>query len=752
MARHGVLAGLNISGYGSGSMLGSPNLAFYAYNLPEWRAPLYRDYQLFYQRFLRYPNQAGVMTGSDNAGYVPYWDWAPPIPNRPWGRAFVQFQQGRPLQVPVGPALGPNKDYEVRAKSEREFLDYIARYDETFEMYGYFADAIREINPRETFVTGSYGSSPGVGGRGGWPWASIPGKPMHGRLDTLQTYDWNELAGDKPLHNVALIDRLQSYYPGKPTWAILDDCKLFLGREARQRKAALALTRGLQGLGTNFLAHTTVDPWPAQSVKDQTELYTWIHRYGGVYAMTRPLATIGILYVHEQAISRPIFGDENLSPDRLYQGSHEGKTTEALFFCHAAGYPARIITPEEMKRGLPATMKAVLLVGLNRFDDSWVWHEGLEATLKGYVDKGGRLLTDDESVCPVAATSTGMRVAAYVPQSDTDPTPLLITRNADNIGKLRQAMQGIARPVCASEEPTIWAVPTTAGDTQYLTVVNLGWVEGKSASQVVKPQTGKLIWETGRPIYDVRAGRRLTPAEAATVDLTKDAFAFYALPPAPVTKPQVKVAEGKGGFYQAAVTVANPKAMSGIPVELTVSRGEDSATVYTATGLVAKLPLAITDAPGAYLVTARELLTGLSGQARVEVPIRARQEMQAATVQVSSAAALTAFAARKAIPLTIALTEQQARDAAVLALAQRLAAYYVKLGRKATVETIEPNELVLGRHELSPAQRFPQWHTRDTMSSCSAARATTYCCSTRREGTCCRRERTGLSRGRRWCA
>ena len=89
---------------------------------------------------------------------------------------------------------------------------------------------------------------------------------MHGRLDTLQTYDWNELAGDKPLHNVALIDRLQSYYPGKPTWAILDDCKLFLGREARQRKAALALTRGLQGLGTNFLAQTTVEQWPAQSV------------------------------------------------------------------------------------------------------------------------------------------------------------------------------------------------------------------------------------------------------------------------------------------------------------------------------------------------------------------------------------------------------------------------------------------------------------------------------------------------------
>ena len=704
MARHGVLAGLNISGYGSGSMLGNPNLAFYAYNLPEWRAPQYRDYQLFYQRFLRYPNQAGVLTGADNAGYVPYWDWAPPIPNRPWGRAFVQFRQGRSLTVPVGPGLEPNKDYEVRAKNEREFLDYIARYDQTFRMYGYFADAVREINPAETFVIGSYGSSPGVGGRGGWPWATIPGKPMHERLDTLQTYDWNELAGDKPLHNVALIDRLQSYYPGKPTWAILDDFKLLLGREARQRKAALALTRGVQGIGTNFLAQTTVD---------QTELYAWIHKYGGVYAMTRPLPTIGILYVHEQAISRPVFGDERLSDERLYKGSHEGKTTEALFLCHAAGYPPRIITPEELKRGLPATMKAVLLVGLNRFDDSWVWHEGLEAALKGYVAKGGRILTDDESVCPLPTTSTGMRVAAYVPQSDIDPTPLLLTRNAENIGKLRQALAGIGRPVCASDEPTIWAVPTTAGDMQCVTVVNLGWVEGKSATQVVKPQTGKLAWDTKRPIYDVRAGRRLTAAEAATVDLTKEGFQFYALPPAAVTKPQVKVSEGKEGLYQATVTVANPKPMMGVPVELTVSEGQDSATVYTATGLVAKLPLAASDAPAIYTVTAKELLSGLMTQVKVEVPIRAHEEPRTPQVQVP-ASALAAFAARKARPLTVALTETQAQDAAMQALAQRLVAYYAKAGRKATVETIKPNGLVLGRHELSPAQRFPQWHTRDT--------------------------------------
>jgi len=77
----------------------------------------------------------------------------------------------------------------------------------------------------------------------------------------------------------------------------------------------------------------------------------------------------------------------------------------------------------------------------------------------------------------------------------------------------------------------VWAIPTSCLDTQYVTVVNQGYAEGDeakerllpadpkatkpevwkfkgNASLYVKPQTGVLKWNTNRPIYDVRLGRK----------------------------------------------------------------------------------------------------------------------------------------------------------------------------------------------------------------------------------------------------
>ena len=194
--------------------LGHPNLAFFALNLPDYRAPLFRDIQLFGQRLNRTGNFAGISIGADNAAYESFWSWAPPEPGRPWGEAFVNFaSEGKPtLQRPLS---WPEPKSVGGQSSVKEFQDTIARYNKGFEQYGYFNRALTSIDPKLSATTGSFGSSPGVGARGGYPWATIPAKSLFSNLDVMQTYDWNEVSSSKPLHNVALLDRARSYYPNK---------------------------------------------------------------------------------------------------------------------------------------------------------------------------------------------------------------------------------------------------------------------------------------------------------------------------------------------------------------------------------------------------------------------------------------------------------------------------------------------------------------------------------------------------------
>ncbi|OAS17793.1 discoidin domain-containing protein [Paenibacillus oryzisoli] len=343
----------------------SENLPFYSSYLPDFHAPLYRDIQLGLQRLQAYPNVAGISLGADNAGYASYWDWAPPHPNRPWGRAFNAFQTeaGLPLTTPLAPSLAGSytpKTHEYFATSTKPFLDYIARYNETYTNYGYFSKAVSEVNPTYTTTTGSFGSSPGVGGRGGWVWATVPGKEMHAQLPVQSAYDWNEKSSSKPLHLVSLLDRLKSYAPNKTTWALQDDFSLFFGKEDREKSYAMALTRGIQAIGTNVLPNNKGSRAEEQIIAEQKVLYDWIHRYGGTYAITNPMPTIGILYVNEQALLRGIVGGDNPTDGQLFAGSHEGKVSEALFLTHAAGWPSKVITPEELKRGLPASMSYYL--------------------------------------------------------------------------------------------------------------------------------------------------------------------------------------------------------------------------------------------------------------------------------------------------------------------------------------------------------------------------------------------------------
>ena len=699
------------------------NISFLAWTLPDFRQPLYRSLQVQAQRYDRYGNFAGISIGADNAGYVSYWNWAPPMPDRPWPEAMNAFFQGKPVRIPVSAASTDTMEAkEYRAPNVREVIDFIAKYDQTFTDFDYFTQALKEVDPAAMTTCGMFGSSPGGCARGGWPIGSMPGKPIFSGLDVQQAYDWNELQSSKPLHNVALLDRLRSYDPRKTTWALIDDFKLHMDRGLRQRAYALALTRGIQAVGTTFLPNPMGTLARPDVIADQKELYAWIHRYGGAYAMSEPEADIGILYVHPQSLLRSVLGGEDPDPDALLHGSQEGKTTEALFLCSAAGWPARIITPEELKRGLNPGMKAILLVGLNRFDSSWTWSDGLTEPLEQFVDGGGRILLDDESVCPVPATSTGMKVNAYIVQGDLDKTPDLIARNLDNIARLRAAMKGVPAPVAVSTDPTVWAMPTRAGDTQYVTVVNqlmqtapepFRNANASASYRNMKGQIGAVSWNTTRPIYDVRLERQISPAEASKVDLTHDAFQWYALPPEPVSQPQISLGDGPDGYKQALVTMPGKSSMTGIPIELTVKRPDETVTLFTATGLPTRLPVRSEDAFGTCEVTAKELLSGLSAQAGLETKGIPAPEANSVSsdVHIFQAKDLKRFGLRRQEPLTIALTDRQAADPEMEQLAQAVATHYRDLGRSVELGRAEPNGIVLSRQPYRMTQPYPQWKT-----------------------------------------
>ena len=629
---------------------------------------------------------------------------------------------GRKHEIPLPPSAGRHTSLDG-VGSMREFQNYIARYDAAFSFsYRHFADALKEIDPRLVYTTGSFGSSPGALARGGYPIGSMPGREMHAGLDVQMTYDWSEEGSSKPLHNVALIDRLRSYFPEKETWANLDDFGIILGREARQRAYAIALTRGVKAVGSNCLSlpggtgyvNDFKGTYGMEPLDNQRELFAWIHTFGGPYAMMEPEASIGVLYVHEQAVCR-----HTGAPDP--EGPHEGKTTEALFLCHAAGWPAKIVTPEELKRGLPPTMKALLLTGLNKFEGDWQWSEGLEDALAAFVKGGGRMVLDHESVCPVTAAKTDMKICAYAPQSHVDFSPLLLERNQENARKLNVALEGVPKPAVTGSD-TAWAIPSRAGDVRYVTVVN--WLprrlpddkDGKpcyanaSRKDGVGPQIARLAWRVTGPIYDLRAGKAVSIDQASSCDLTRDAFRLYALPPKEPTAPAVSFLDRTDGWACASVDVAG---MKGVPVQLTLERDGDQATVFSASGMSIQLPIRAGDKPGIVKVLTTELLSGKASESALEIKA-ARPPAPRGPVSLGDAAAIRTFMTRN-VPLAIALTPAQKADPDMARLAIRLQEIAARRGRAAVLKEISTNAFIVSLQELKPSMYvgpgFPQWRT-----------------------------------------
>ena len=174
-----------------------------------------------------------------------------------------------------------------------------------------------------------------------------------------------------------------------------------------------------------------------------------------------------------------------------------------------------------------------------------------------------------------------------------------------------------------------------------------------------------------------------------------------------MVRPSLSATRGADGFYVAHVVIAHPAPMRGIPVQLTVTKDGESATVYSATGLTARLPLAASDAPGIYTITATELLSGLS----VATTITLRHSPDDAAHETDHRAELARFAARRTVPLTIALTPTQMADPKIQTLAAQIAAFYKARGRTVTTDTITPNHVVLSLQPLNGVQSFPRWRT-----------------------------------------
>ncbi len=695
----------------------------YSYNLPAWHAAGIRNAQLMLQRFACYPNVAGTVIGGESAAYKAYWMWAPPTPSRPWSRAMVHFHRHSPPRK-VFSWKQKNQHYwngwNLGRGSAREFYDYCEYYDRMYGQYAGLREAFAEIDPDFLFTLGAYGEGPGASSTGGWGSAGcIPARPLFSEVPVVMAYDWNEHQASKPLHNVALMDRLRAYYPNKPLWTVVDDFGYLFTRLPRERAWALALTRGPQAIGTNIVPHRTGRHAEHDHVlaafDDYPDLGDWVRRYGGAYSMMQPKAKIAILYSMAQGRFRLIQKKKAIStkPEDLKavrkEGSHEGKTTEALVLCTAAGWPAEIVTAKTLKAGLPQSVKVLLLTGMNKFDDTWIWHEGLEPALQAFVKRGGRILLDDESICPVPATKTKLSLAPYVPQGKPDKIGLLLERNKTNITELHKHMAGIAPPVCRSGNPAIWCIPSTAGDVEYVTVANYSWEEGKNASKEYTPAKARLTWNTTRPIYDVFAGKELTAATAADCDLTKRAFALYALPPAKPTAPAVTVTKQDDGFYYTAVAAGGDQRMRGIPVRLDITHADAAVTLYTATGLTAKLPLAAGDPDGDYTVKATELLSNQTSTTTFTVPRIVPAPPK--PVRLVNPRGIGAFAKRRDLPLVIALTNAQAKDETTRKLATELQQFYANAGRQTTVETIKPNGLVLGERTGRSISRYPRWRT-----------------------------------------
>jgi hypothetical protein len=183
------------------------------------------------------------------------------------------------------------------------------------------------------------------------------------------------------------------------------------------------------------------------------------------------------------------------------------------------------------------------------------------------------------------------------------------------------------------------------------------------------------------------------------VNLTKDGFCLYALPPKPVEKPALAL--------NGATATVDVGGTLGVPVRIDVHANNQTYTVFAASGTATKLPL---QKEGQNQVQATELL---SGQTSNSVDAKASIIPTVVDQTIDSSTRIAHFLSRKDIPVVVALTNAQAADAKMATLADHLVGFLKAHGRQGRVGRADPTDVVQSIQMAQSANQYPKWQTAD---------------------------------------
>jgi hypothetical protein len=165
---HGLQGGANIVSLCDASQ------SFYCATIPEYHAPKYRDMQLIMQRLARFPNFCGVTIGADNAGYVPYWDWAPPHPEKSWSEGLAALMGD--AQTAGAGRPGPRPPQGLRGQGRRS-----ARLPRLHRPLRHHLQRSAAISPRRRMRCAMCRSPAARSDRRPGCWARAAGRPAPSR-------------------------------------------------------------------------------------------------------------------------------------------------------------------------------------------------------------------------------------------------------------------------------------------------------------------------------------------------------------------------------------------------------------------------------------------------------------------------------------------------------------------------------------------------------------------------------------------
>ena len=228
----------------------------------------------------------------------------------------------------------------------------------------------------------------------------------------------------------------------------------------------------------------------------------------------------------------------------------------------------------------------------------------------------------------------------------------------------------------------------------------------------VKPQIGNIIWNTERPIYNVRSQKLISKIDAEKCDLTSEGFQLFALPTEEI-KVMRAVIKKNPSSYNLNVKINDGK-MTGIPLEITVKNDTDKVIFFSASGLNIELPIKDNDPSGDYLVSVKELLSGIADNIKINhVQQKTISSNTDDIIVENQAKAIKAFELNNK-PLMFALTAEQMNNVALMSEVKRLSDFYMLNGRKIDIQEIAPNKAISSLQPTSAIQKYPQWYTPDT--------------------------------------